>query len=120
MNGMFLGLCAGACLLALAACAARAGQQPGDMTLWYDRPASKWTEAMPVGNGSMGAMVFGSAPVERIQFNEDTLWIGQPRDYSHPGAAEHLPEIRKLLHHDTPCQPNRARDAQRPVAGFEM
>ncbi|MBL7133661.1 MAG: glycoside hydrolase family 95 protein [Phycisphaerae bacterium] len=81
--------------MALAASASAA--KAGDLTLWYDRPAAIWDEALPVGNGSMGAMVFGGAPVERIQFNEDTLWTGQPHDYSHPGAAEHLPEIRKLL-----------------------
>ena len=67
------------------------------MKLWYDKPARAWTEALPVGNGRLGAMVFGGPAAERIQFNDDTLWIGEPRDYSHPGAAEHLPTIRKLL-----------------------
>jgi len=68
-----------------------------DLALWYRRPASKWVEALPVGNGRLGAMVFGGVPEERIQFNEDTLWTGQPHDYTHPGAAQHLPEIRRLL-----------------------
>ena len=98
MNEVFPGLLAGVCLLAIAAAATEArADEPGAMTLWYDKPAAEWTEALPVGNGSMGAMVFGSAPVERIQFNEDTLWVGKPRDYTHAGAAENLPEIRKLL-----------------------
>ena len=98
MNETLIGLCASAFLLAIAASASAASAgDAGEMTLWYDKPGAKWTEALPVGNGSMGAMVFGGAPVERIQFNEDTLWAGQPHDYSHPGAASHLAEIRKLL-----------------------
>jgi alpha-L-fucosidase 2 len=67
------------------------------MKLWYDKPATEWVEALPLGNGRLGAMVFGGTEEERIQFNEDTLWIGEPHDYSHPGAAEHLPTIRRLL-----------------------
>jgi len=69
----------------------------GPLQLWYPKPAEKWTEALPVGNGRLGAMVFGGVDVERLQFNEDTLWTGAPRDYSHPGAKDHLPAIRKLL-----------------------
>jgi len=69
----------------------------GDLVLWYPRPAGKWTEALPVGNGRLGAMIFGGVGEERIQFNDDTLWVGKPHDYSHKGAAKHLPEIRKLL-----------------------
>jgi alpha-L-fucosidase 2 len=65
--------------------------------LWYEKPAKKWTEALPLGNGQIGAMVFGTIPNERIQFNECTVWTGQPHSYAHPAAAEKLPEIRKLL-----------------------
>jgi len=65
--------------------------------LWYDQPARSWTEAAPIGNGRLGAMVFGGIAQERLQLNEDTLWIGEPHDYSHEGAVKHLPEIRKLL-----------------------
>ena len=72
-----------------------AGAQPS--RLWYDKPAKKWTEALPVGNGRIGGMVFGGLEKERVQFNECTLWLGEPHDYSHPGAAEHLPVIRQLL-----------------------
>lgn len=71
------------------------GAQPS--RLWYDKPAKKWTEALPVGNGRIGGMVFGGLEKERVQFNECTLWLGEPHDYSHPGAAEHLPVIRQLL-----------------------
>jgi alpha-L-fucosidase 2 len=67
------------------------------LSLWYRQPASKWVEALPVGNGRLGAMVFGGTAEERIQFNESTLWIGEPCDYAHEGAAKFLPEIRRLL-----------------------
>lgn len=67
------------------------------MRLWYDKPAAQWMEALPVGNGRLGAMVFGDVRKEHIQFNEDTLWTGIPHDYSHAGAYEYLPEIRELL-----------------------
>ncbi len=70
---------------------------PGATKLWYDEPAEQWMEALPIGNGRLGAMVFGGTAGERIQFNEDTLWAGGPRDYSHPGAADSLHEIRQLL-----------------------
>ncbi|RME95973.1 MAG: glycoside hydrolase family 95 protein [Verrucomicrobia bacterium] len=65
--------------------------------LWYRQPAAKWVEALPVGNGRLGAMVFGGVARERIQFNEDTLWAGEPRSYAHKGAVRFLPRIRQLL-----------------------
>jgi len=67
------------------------------MTLWYEKPAGKWTEALAIGSGRLGAMVFGGTAEERIQFNEDTLWVGRPHDYSHEGAAKYLPQVRQLL-----------------------
>jgi len=76
---------------------AEASMESDQMRLWYDDPATQWTQALPVGNGSLGAMVFGDIRKEHIQFNEDTLWTGIPRDYSHAGAYEYLPEIRELL-----------------------
>jgi len=68
-----------------------------DLKLWYRQPAKGWTEALPVGNGRLGAMIFGGTARERLQFNENTLWTGRPHDYSHQGAAEYLPTIRQLL-----------------------
>jgi len=65
--------------------------------LWYDKPAKKWTEALPVGNGRLGAMLFGNPETETIQVNEDTVWTGKPHQYHNEGAVEHLAEIRKLL-----------------------
>jgi alpha-L-fucosidase 2 len=72
-----------------------AQQKP--LKLWYNKPAEKWTDALPIGNGSLGAMVFGDINSDRIQFNEQTLWTGEPRQYQRDGAAKYLPEIKKLL-----------------------
>jgi alpha-L-fucosidase 2 len=70
----------------------------GDLALWYDEPAgSDWLRALPVGNGRLGAMVFGNTDTERLQLNEDTLWAGGPHDYSNPRGAGSLPEIRRLV-----------------------
>ena len=68
-----------------------------DPVLWYEQPADQWTEALPVGNGRLGAMVFGKTGRERIQLNEDTIWAGSPQQRDIPGAGRHLPEIRRLL-----------------------
>ena len=67
------------------------------LTLWYRQPAAQWVEALPVGNGRLGAMVFGGIEQERLQLNEDTLWAGGPYDPSHPAAREALPRVRGLI-----------------------
>jgi alpha-L-fucosidase 2 len=66
--------------------------------LWYDAPAIQWVEALPVGNGRMGAMVYGGTARERIQFNEATIWTGGPHDYARPGAHRYLSQLRSLLY----------------------
>jgi alpha-L-fucosidase 2 len=76
---------------------ASAQQLDSHFRLTFDKPAAKWTEAMPVGNGRIGAMVFGGVTDERLQINEDTLWGGGPHDYSNPDAYAHLGEVRKLI-----------------------
>ncbi len=68
-----------------------------DSQLWFTHPAAKWEEALPIGSGRLGAMVFGGTENERIQFNEDTLWLGKPHDYVRAGSGEALPEVRRLL-----------------------
>jgi alpha-L-fucosidase 2 len=80
--------------LGLCASAAFADDPP---RLAYDTPARKWTEALPLGNGRIGAMVFGGVEDERLQIAEATLWGGTPRDYTNPDAASHLDEIRRLI-----------------------
>ena len=64
--------------------------------LWYGRAASKWVEALPVGNGRLGAMVFGDVGVERLQINDDTLWSGGPSTWDRPDAKAALDEVRRL------------------------
>jgi alpha-L-fucosidase 2 len=68
-----------------------------DLKLWYLKPAQEWTEALPVGNGRLGAMVFGGVKTERLQLNEDTLWAGQPIERDRKRAYEHLAEARRLI-----------------------
>jgi alpha-L-fucosidase 2 len=63
----------------------------------YTQAATAWLEAIPIGNGRMGAMVYGTTAEEHLQFNECTLWIGDPHDYSHAGAASHLASIRNQM-----------------------
>lgn len=71
--------------------------QAGKLALTYDKPAAQWTEALPLGNGLLGAMVFGGLADERVQINEGTLWGGQPHEYTNPNAAAKLIELRQLI-----------------------
>ena len=68
--------------------------------LWYNNPAKEWTDALPVGNGRLGAMVFGGVEQERIQLNEESLWEGSFQDTNNPKALEALPIVQKLLFED--------------------
>ena len=65
--------------------------------LWYDTPAQVWTEALPLGNGRLGAMVYGNPANEQIQLNEETIWAGRPNNNANPEAREWIPKIRKLV-----------------------
>ncbi len=68
-----------------------------DLKLWYDEPAREWTQALPVGNGRLGAMVFGGVKSDRLQLNEISLWSGGPQDADNPEALAALHEVRKLI-----------------------
>ena len=72
-------------------------QENDVLKLWYEKPAAKWEEALPVGNGRLGAMIYGGTTEDHIQFNEETLWSGGPNDYSNEGASRHLGKIRELI-----------------------
>jgi alpha-L-fucosidase 2 len=65
--------------------------------LWYDKPATKWVEALPIGNGRVSAMIFGGIAQERLQLNEGTLWAGGPYNPVNPAAKETLPQVRQLV-----------------------
>jgi alpha-L-fucosidase 2 len=68
-----------------------------DLQLRYRQPATAWTEALPIGNGRLGAMVFGGIETDKIQLNEDTLWSGAPTNWNNPHTREVLPKVRQLL-----------------------
>src|SRR5439155_25896767 len=67
------------------------------LVLWYEKPASRWVEVLPIGNGRLGAMVFGATASERLQINEDTLYAGGPYDPNNREALKALPEARRLI-----------------------
>lgn len=71
--------------------------EKNDLKLWYKEPAKDWNEALPIGNGRLGAMVFGGVFQERLQLNEDSVWYGGPVDRNNPSAKKYLPEIRELI-----------------------
>ena len=77
--------------------AADAQSSSDRLNLWYRQPAKAWTEALPIGNGRLGAMIFGGVNEERLQLNEDTLWAGGPYDPVNPAAKAALPEVRRLV-----------------------
>lgn len=72
-------------------------QDESNLKLWYEKPASQWVEALPVGNGRLGAMVFGNPVNEVIQLNENTVWAGQPNRNDNPEAKAALSEVRNLI-----------------------
>ncbi|WP_449389518.1 glycoside hydrolase family 95 protein [Dysgonomonas alginatilytica] len=68
-----------------------------NLRLWYNKPAADWNEALPLGNGRLGTMVFGVSSVEHLQLNEETIWAGSPNNNAHEVAPEVLQEVRKLI-----------------------
>ena len=91
-------------LLLPCAVASPAAAQPAANVLFYTHPAREWNQALPLGNGRLGAMVFGNLNGERVQLNEHTLWMGGPRDTNNPDALEHLAEVRRLLFAGLPVE----------------
>ncbi|AYB31956.1 glycoside hydrolase family 95 protein [Chryseolinea soli] len=77
---------------------------------YFTTPASTWSEAIPIGNGRMGGMVFGGTSSERIQTNDDTFWSGEPRDLQRPGAYAYMPEIRQQLYDGNTAEAARLID----------
>ncbi len=80
-------------MLAFVAMTANAQQHK----LWYDKPATQWLEALPIGNSHLGAMVYGGVDVEELSLNEETFWSGQPHDNNSTTARQHLQEVRDLV-----------------------
>src|SRR5271156_5530109 len=84
-------------LAALPLCAAEMKLFVPETTIWFDKPAKDFTESSPMGNGRLGAMMFGGVDEERIVLNESSVWSGSRQDADRPDAAKALPEIRRLL-----------------------
>ena len=84
--------------MAMTACAQPAKVAGDQERLWYDAPAGRWLEALPLGNGQMAAMVFGGIADETIQLNESTFWSGSPHDNNSKTSLEHLDEVRQLIY----------------------
>jgi alpha-L-fucosidase 2 len=107
------------CLLALITCFSTIRADAADSrvipyVLWYDKPAARWEEALPVGNGRISAMVFGGISQERLQLNEGTLWAGGPYNPVNPEAREALPQVRQLINE------GKYRDAARLISSKVM
>jgi alpha-L-fucosidase 2 len=98
MKNRILAVLAGTCL-GLAGSPSFAGSADDSIgpVLFYRQPAKEWVEALPIGNGRLGAMVFGGVPAERLQLNEDTFWSGGPYDPVHDEALQYLPKVRQLV-----------------------
>jgi alpha-L-fucosidase 2 len=84
-------------LMLLAVPAVSCAQDNPSLSYYFDAPATVWSEAIPIGNGRMGGMVYGGIGREEIRTNDDTFWSGEPRDLQKPETYQYLPEIRKLL-----------------------
>src|SRR5690242_17687441 len=82
---------------ALVATSRAAGKPTDSLTLWYQQPATNWLQAAPIGNGMIGAMVFGGVPQERIALNESSFWSGRPHDYDDTNTFKYFPQIRDLV-----------------------
>lgn len=91
--------------IVLTSCTSAQSETP--LKLWYDTPARQWVEALPIGNGRLGAMVYGKPGSEELQLNEETIWGGAPHNNVNPQAKEHLDEIRTLIFNG---ENNKAQD----------
>ena len=90
-------ICAALFASAITVHAAQANGATDNHVLRYNRPATMWTEALPIGNGRLGAMIFGKPSAERLQLNEETIWAGRPNNNANPEAREYLPKVRQLV-----------------------
>ena len=98
------------CLLLLLGLAAPVHLSAADPVLWYGHPAQRWGDALPVGNGRLGAMVYGGVAKEHIQLNEDTIWNGKKQNRINPEALKALPDVRRLLFEGKPREVEALED----------
>ena len=105
-------------LTLLQACKTPEKQSQRELKLWYDKPADNWVVALPIGNGRLGAMVFGGVENERIQLNEESVWTGAPVDRANPEALENLDKVRQLLFEGKYAEGDRL--AQEKIMGTRL
>src|SRR6056297_214725 len=95
-----------------------ASQNQRSLEIFYDEPAAEWTGALPLGNGRLGAMVFGGTGIERIQLNEESLWTGGPVHRTNPEANAYIEVVRKLLFDRKYAEADRL--AQEKIMGLRL
>lgn len=105
-------------ILFFVSCTKQYKNTPRELKMWYNQPAEKWTEALPVGNGRLGAMVFGGIDNERIQLNEESVWTGGPIERANPEALNNLGNVRQLLFEEKYAEGERL--AQEKIMGRRL
>jgi alpha-L-fucosidase 2 len=90
-------ICLSLCFLLLNSSFSYSQNQPSGLKIWFNKPATTWNDALPVGNGRLGGMIFGNVETERIELNEESVWTGQERRDANPDALKNLPKVRQLL-----------------------
>ena len=85
------------CLTAGTQASAQSPATGGKLVLWYDEPASEWYQALPIGNGRLGAMIHGHPAQDVFYLNEDTVWSGGPHNYTNIGSHQYLEQLRQLI-----------------------
>lgn len=104
----------------IAACSLPSQPEEGKLKLWYTAPATEWSEALPIGNGRLGAMVYGGLNVEHLQLNEETLWSGGPHSYDNPEAYQNLSQVRELLNQKKYIEAEAAAEKMMGVPKYQM
>src|SRR5450759_2785342 len=97
MKSKLLPIVLAICLLAITYRHSVAQSQPSGMKIWFNHPADRWNDALPVGNGRLGAMIFGGVEKEHLELNEASVWTGEPRWDANPLALKSLSEVRQLV-----------------------
>jgi len=107
-------------VILVVACSPPSQQEEAKLKLWYTEPATEWTAAMPIGNGRLGAMIYGGINEEHLQLNEETLWSGGPHSYDNPEAYQNLSKVRQLLEQEEYVQAEELAEKMLGVPKFQM
>lgn len=116
MNKLFIFFFAA--IVSFQSCKSVSESEKRDLKLWYNNPAEKWVEALPIGNGRLGAMVFGGVETEQIQLNEESVWTGAYMDRANPEARENIDKVRELLFEGKYAEGDKL--AQQKIMGIRL